>query len=93
MFCDATVVVARNALCQSNREKGIDQRVAYANKQLTTIERNYFITKRKCDNFLSKDVPSLPIMQPSSFFVDYMEIKFVINKPDLARRLLSGCCC
>ena len=48
MFYDASNVAVGSILCQSTGEKGKDQPIAYANKQLTLVERNYSTTKREC---------------------------------------------
>lgn len=48
VFCDASAVAIGSALCQSSGEKGKDQPVAYASRQLIVAERNYSTTKREC---------------------------------------------
>jgi hypothetical protein len=48
VFCDANNVAVCNPLCQLTGEKGKDQLIAYASKQLTPAERNYYITEREC---------------------------------------------
>ena len=44
VFCDASLEAVDSALCQSTGDKGNDQPVAYASKQLTPAERNHSTT-------------------------------------------------
>ena len=77
MFCDASNVAVGSALCQCTGEKGKDQSVAYASKQLTPVERNYSTTERECLAmvFLVKKVRHYLMCNPVVFFVDHMAIK------------------
>ena len=47
VYYNASNVAVGSALCQSTGEKGKDQPIAYASKQLTPTERNYSTTERK----------------------------------------------
>ena len=84
MFCDASNVDVDSALCQSTGEKGKDQSIAYASKQLTSAERNYS-TERECLAiiFLVKKIIHYLICNPMIFLVDHMAIKYLVNKAKL----------
>ena len=86
MFFDE---ITCSALCQSIGEKGNDQPIAYASKQLTPAERNYSTSKRECLAmvFLVEKFRHYLICNPVAFFVDQMAIIFLINKPELKGRL------
>jgi hypothetical protein len=48
VFYDASNVAVGNQFCQLTGEKGKDQLIAYASKQLTPAERNYSTIEREC---------------------------------------------
>jgi hypothetical protein len=89
VFCDASDVAVGSALCQSTGDKGKDQPIAYASKQLTPAERNYSTTERECLAmvFFVKKFRHYLICNPVVFFVDHMAIKYLVNKAELSGRL------
>lgn len=89
VYCDASNVTVGSGLCQASEEKDKDKPIAYASKQLTPAERNYSTPERKCLAmvFSVKKFRHFFICNPVIFFVDYMVIKFLINKAELSRRL------
>lgn len=52
-FLDPSNVVVGSVFCQSTGEKGDDQSIAYASKQLTIIERNNSTVERDCLEMVS----------------------------------------
>ena len=89
VFCDASNVAVGSTLCQSTGEKGNDQPVAYASKQLTPAEMNYSTTEREClaMMFSIKKFRHYLIFNPVVFFVDHMTIKYLVNKSELSGKL------
>ena len=89
VFCDARNVVVGSVLCQSTRKKENDQPIAYPSKQLTLAERNYSTTHTQCLTmvFSVKKLIHYFICNPMVFFVDYMVIKYLVNKHELSGRL------
>lgn len=89
VFCDASNVAVGSVLCQSTREKGKDQPIANASKQLIPAERNYSTTERECLAMvlLVKKFRHYLICNPVVFFVDHMAIKYLVNKAELSGRL------
>ena len=89
VFCDASNVAVGSALCQATGENENDQSVAYASKQLTTAERNYYTTERECLAmvFLVKKFRHYLICNPIVIFVDHIAIKYFVNKAEVSGRL------
>jgi hypothetical protein len=78
-----------STFCQSTEENVKDQPLPYANKQLTPAERNYSTTKREylAMMFPVKKLCHYLICNPVVFFVDYLIIKYLVNKAKLNGRL------
>lgn len=89
MFCDVSNVAVGSALCQSAGDKGKDQPIAYASKQLTPTKRNYSFTERECLAmvFSAKKFRHYLICTLVVFFVDHMTIKYLVNKLELGGML------
>ena len=81
--------MACSALYQSMGEKGMDQPIVYASKQLTSAENNYSITERECLAMLFsvKKFRHYLMCNPVVFFVEHMAIKYLVNKAELNGRL------
>ena len=89
VFYDASNVVVGTALCQSTGEKGKDQPIAYASKQLTLAERNYTTTERECLAmvFSVKKFCHYLMCKLVFFFVDNIAIKLLVSKAELSGKL------
>ena len=89
VFCDASNVVVGTALYQSTGEKGKDQSIAYASKQLTLAKRNYSTTERECLAmvFSVKKFCHYLMYNPVDFFVDHMAIRYLVNKAELTGKI------
>ena len=63
--------------------------MAYASRQLTSAERKYSTTERKCLAmvFSVKKFRHYLLCNPMVFFVDHMRIKFLVNKAEFRGRL------
>ena len=74
VFCDASNVAVNSALCQSIGNKGKNQIIAYASKQLTPAEKNYSTMERACLAmvFSVKKFRHYLMCKPVVFFVDHM---------------------
>ena len=79
VFCDTSNVTVECALYQSTGEKDKDQSIAYASKQLTPAERNYYTTVRKCLAmvFSVKKFRHYLMCNPVVLFVAHMAIKYL----------------
>lgn len=71
-------------------EKDKNQLITYASKQFTPAERNYYTTERGslAMVFSVKKFRHYFMCNPIVFFVDYMAIKYLVNKMELSRRLV-----
>ena len=89
VFCDINNDAVGSALCESTGEKGKDQLIAYASKQLIPAEMNYSTIERECLAMLFsvKKLHHNLICNPVVFFVDHMAIKYLVNKANLSGRL------
>lgn len=89
VFCDASNVAVGSALYQSTSERGKNESIFFASKQLTPAEMNYSTTKRKCLAmvFSVKKFRHYLVCNPIVFFVNHMAIKYLINKAELSERL------
>lgn len=82
VLCDASNVAVGSVLCQSTGEKGKDQPIAYASKQLTLAERHYSTIEGECLAMVYsvKKFRHHLICNLVVFFVDHMAIKSLVNK-------------
>ena len=89
IFCNASNVAIGSALCLSTGEKGKDQTIAYASKQLTPAERKYSTTERECLAmvFSVKKFRYYLMCNSVIFFVNHIPIKYFINKAELSKML------
>ena len=88
IFSDARNVAVGIVLCQSTGVKGKNQAIAYASKQLTLAERNYFPTKRECLAMVFlvnkfQHFTTIFLYNPIVLFADHMAIKYLVNKAEL----------
>jgi hypothetical protein len=85
IYCDASAIIVGSVLCQPADDGGRDHPIAFSLKQLSTAERNYTTTERECLAmiFSVKKYRHYLLMNQVVFFVDYMAIRYLVNKPEL----------
>ena len=79
-----------SALYQPADDGGRDNPIASSSKQLSAAECNYTTTEQECLAmvFSIKKYRHYLLMNQVVFFVDYMAIRYLVNKPELSGQLV-----
>jgi hypothetical protein len=81
VYCDASKVAVGSALCQPIGENQKVHLVAFSNKQLIVVERNYSTTEHECLAmvFSVKFFWHYLLLNHIVFFVDHMALRYLVQ--------------